>query len=513
MIRIPRCIAGFALTALLLAGPLAVSAQSSAAPADAFDPRITVVISGPDDIAAGRTLVLDGSLSRTEGENPSYTWYVEGRKQPISDTVEAVYTPDQPGTLVFRLVVEAHLPDGGILSSTTLHPVTVYSRKIVLIADGSIAPEKLAAQKESASSAGLYLSILHASGAVTALSGEDQLAQFIADHTMALAGADAIVLWTDGITGLQSLVRALHGDGNLQAELATQHIILVTEHSLKTLARIAWGPFSELKPEDIIVTRPEALTPLLATATIDDFLAQVSQRDIDILRIDASTVTMRPWNVLSWFVNSMLARGVPSQTVILLLVLPVIAMILAFLKQVVGITTLGLYTPAVIALSFLALGWPVGVLFLLLIIIAGYATRAMVRRLRLLYIPKVAIVLTVVSLTLLVLMGVVVLFTDFTFTRETIFILLIMSTLAESFLALKTEQGMMQAVSGVGETVLAALICVFIVQWNVFQSIILAYPELILLTVIVDVLLGKWTGLRLVEYFRFKEVFKHMQEE
>jgi hypothetical protein len=405
------------------------------------------------------------------------------------------------------------LPDGGIISSTTVHPVTVYGRKIVLIADGSVPAEKLAAQQAAASGAGLYLRILHASGAVSALSGEDQLAQFIAGHAISLAGADAIVLWTDGITGLQSLVRALQDDGDLQAEIATQHIILITENSLNTLARIAWGPFSELQPQDIVVTRPEAIAPLLTTPNINEFLAQVSQREIDMLRIDASTVQMRPWNVLSWFVNTMLARGVPSQTVILLLVLPVIAMILTFLKQVIGITTLGLYTPAVIALSFLALGWPVGVLFLLLIVIAGYATRAMVRRLRLLYIPKVAIVLTVVSLTLLMLMGIGVLFTDFMFTRETVFILLIMSTLAESFLALKTEQGMMQAVSGVGETVLAALICVFIVQWNVFQSIILAYPELILLTVIIDVLLGKWTGLRLVEYFRFKEVFKHMQEE
>jgi hypothetical protein len=222
---------------------------------------------------------------------------------------------------------------------------------------------------------------------------------------------------------------------------------------------------------------------------------------------------IRPWNMLSWFVNTMLARGVPSQTVILLLVLPVIAMILAFLKQVIGITTLGLYTPSVIALSFLALGWPLGLLFLLLIISTGYATRALVKKLRLLYIPKVAIVLTVVSLTLLILMGIGVFFFNFTFTRETIFILLIMSTLAESFLELKTEQGMMQALTGVGETILAALVCVFIVQWNVFQSIILAYPELILLTIVADVLLGKWTGLRLVEYFRFREVFKHMQEE
>jgi hypothetical protein len=182
----------------------------------------------------------------------------------------------------------------------------------------------------------------------------------------------------------------------------------------------------------------------------------------------------------------MLTKGVPSQTVILLLVLPVIAMILAFLKQIVGITTFGLYTPSIIALSFLALGWQIGVLFLCFIVATGYLTRMAMRRMRLLYIPKVAIILTVVSFTLLLLLGISAYF-DVTFSRETIFILLIMSTLAESFLNLKTEQGWTSAILGIGETIMAALLCVFIVQWTLFQSIILAYPELLLLTIVVDV--------------------------
>jgi hypothetical protein len=102
---------------------------------------------------------------------------------------------------------------------------------------------------------------------------------------------------------------------------------------------------------------------------------------------------------------------------------------------------------------------------------------------------------------------------DITFGRDTIFILLIMSTLAESFLTLKAEEGFIGATIGIGETILAALICVFIVSRPFLQSFLLAYPEVILLTIVVDAGLGKWTGLRIVEYFRFKEVLSHLQEE
>ena len=260
------------------------------------------------------------------------------------------------------------------------------------------------------------------------------------------------------------------------------------------------------------MTRTEAIAPLIESQSTEAFLSLLAQRDIEVQRVDSTTAGLRPWNVLTYIVNGMIAKGVPTSTVILLLVLPVIATILAFFKQVVGITTFGLYTPSIIALSFLALGWGLGVLFLFFIILTGYATRALMKRWRLLYIPKVAIILTVVSVTLLLLLGTSAFF-GVAVTRETVFILLVMSTLAESFLNLKTEEGWNAALLGISETIAVALLCVFIVQWGAFQSMLLAYPELILLTLVINAVLGRYSGLRLVEYFRFQEVFRHLQEE
>jgi len=294
--------------------------------------------------------------------------------------------------------------------------------------------------------------------------------------------------------------------------LQNQTIVLITDRGLQTLSRTARGPFSVLKPQQILITRKEAINPLLSATDIEAFLAELEKRDIDFLVVDKAAVAVRPWNLLSSLVTYMLTHGVSSQVVILLLTLPVIATILAFLKQVIGVTTFGLYTPSIIALSFLALGWEVGLIFLLFILLTGYATRSFMRRWRLQYIPKVAIILTVVSITLMILLGLASYF-GITFGRDTVFVLLIMSTLSESFLNVKAEEGWYSAMLGIGETILAALLCIFIVQWSLLQSLVLAYPELILLTIVINLFLGKWTGLRLVEYFRFREVFKHLQEE
>ena len=507
MQRFVVCI-GF--VALLLQGSVFAQDVSSAAAVPLTD-GLQAVIRGPEDIAVGRTIILDASASRIVGDKVQYRWYIGESLQPISRTLEAVYTPEKQGPLMFRLVIHS-IVNGEPQESEASHVVVVFERKIVLLADATVPEEKLMLHVQAARAAGVHLQVLQPQEGPTPLGTEEAMFRLITERSASFAGAETTVVWSDTIAGLQALMRASEADQALLAMLQNQTIVLITSRNLATLARTARGPFAVMKPKQIIVTRKEALNPLFEAKNADEFIAEAAQRDIEFTRIDAAAAAVRPWNLLSWLVNYMLTHGVSSQTVILLLVLPIIATILAFTKQVIGITTFGLFAPSIITLSFLVLGWWVGVLFLLFILATGYATRTFMRRWRLLYIPKVAIILTVVSLTLLMLIGLGAAF-DIALSRDTVFVLLIMSTLAESFLNLKAEEGWYTAVLEVGETIGVALLCVFFVQWASFQSLILAYPELILLTIVINIFLGQWTGLRLVEYFRFREVFRHLHQE
>ncbi len=469
------------------------------------------VIIGPDDSLVGRTIILDASDSRIAGENAEYVWHIEGQAQPISRKIDAIYTPEQEGTLKFRLLIRS-VVDGQNREESVTHTVTIYRRKILMMADQSIEHEKIEAQRVAAQEAGIYLKVIRPEADAQGRTNQGAIETLLQEHLEDLDTADVIILRTDGVEGLQSMMSVKENDTRDSFTLENQTIALVVDGSLNTVARILRGPFFTLQPERIVLVRPESVNLLTTTPSADAFLEQASAREMDLQILDDKTASIRPWNVLSLLVTYLLTHGVPSQTVILLLMLPVIATILAFLRQVIGINTFGLFTPSIVALSFLALGWWVGLLFLIFIVATGYATRAVMRRWPLLFIPKVAIILTVGSLTLLVLLAAGAA-AGVHLSRDAVFILLIMSTLSENFLTAKTEQGWNSAVFAIGQTIFAALLCVAVVSLPFFQSLILAYPELILLTILINVLLGRFTGLRLSEYFRFREVFKHVAEE
>ncbi len=470
---------------------------------------ITAVISGLEDAAVGETVLLDASASRLVRQNVSYRWYLD--EQLISRSGELLYTPDKPGVVTFRLVINSDI-DGEVRESRAEHALIAYRRKVLLLADDSVPLGEIDRLVAKAAAQGDHLRVLRAVIPSLPLGAEDALFNQLMRSPGALRGAESVIVWTRGVAGLQALARAARTQGEQTISLADRTLLLVTEQNARPLSRLARGLLSNLGAPQMFIMDSEAVDALLASSSRDAFLSAVKQQDIPLTVIDAAEAGFRPWEVAPFLVREMTERGVDSQTVILLLMLPIIATIFAFLKQIIGITSFGLYTPSIITLSFVALGWQVGVLFLVFIVLTGYLTRMLMRDWRLLYIPKVAITLTVVSITLLLLIAAGE-FLGVTLAPNAVFMLLIMSTLAENVLNVKLEEGWRTAILGISETILGALACVALIRWPAFQSLIFAYPELILLTILINVGLGRWTGLRVVEYFRFKEVFRHLQEE
>lgn len=487
-------------------------AQSVTLPQPAAEELLQAVITGPQDIQVGKIALFDAELSTGLTPDTQIRWYLNDSKQPISQAQQAAYTPLESGETVIRLEIKRPI-EGVLQSSQAIFPLTSFNRKIVLIADDSVPLYKITNHTQTALEAGIYLKTLQVqSDGITNTNIQQRLVGLLRDEQTALTNAESFIVWAEGITGIQALMQASETQTAILDSIAGKPIVLFADRGLQTIARTVRGPFSVLKPSQIIVTRKEAINPFFLQPDIQSFISTVSLNDIGIEVINKSTVRILPWNLVSSLVNFMLVRGVPSSTILLLLILPIIATILAFLKQVIGISTLGLYTPSVIALGFITLGWEVGLPFILFIIATGYFTRSFMRRWRMMFFPKVAITISVVSFTLLILMGIGAAF-NLTLTEDKVFVLLIMSTLSESFFNLKIEAGWRGAIINVGETIAAALLAAFVVQLSVVESMILAYPELLIVTIIINIFLGQWTGLRLLEYFRFKDVFTHIQEE
>jgi len=206
-----------------------------------------------------------------------------------------------------------------------------------------------------------------------------------------------------------------------------------------------------------------------------------------------------------------LNQGVPRDTIVYILMYPVILTIIATARQVIGIKAFGIYTPSIVAVALLATTLKYGLAIFLVVLAVASAMRYILSRFRILYMPRTAIMLSVVALSVLIVLTVGSVFKRTGLASVSIFPLLIMITIVEKFVTVQVEKGIKTATFLAAETMFLAVICYFIVKWALFQSLILAFPEIVILLVIFNIGLGKWAGLRLSEYYRFRDVIENIQ--
>ncbi len=215
---------------------------------------------------------------------------------------------------------------------------------------------------------------------------------------------------------------------------------------------------------------------------------------------------------MSFITQYMISQGVPQETLIYLLMLPIVATVIAFARQIIGIKGFGIYTPLIITFAFLATGLKYGIIFFFTILLVGTLMRLFVRRFRLLYLPRMAIALTAVVLAVLIIFYLGAYSQKTSLITVSIFVILIMITLVEKFLVAQIERGGKGAIFLTTETLILSIICYWVASWIWLQVFILNHPlATIFLTIIINIFLGKWTGLRLIEYFRFREVIKNIE--
>ncbi len=215
---------------------------------------------------------------------------------------------------------------------------------------------------------------------------------------------------------------------------------------------------------------------------------------------------------MSEIINLILAQGVEINTVYLILALPFIATLIAAFRQLIGIRSFGIYAPLVLTFVFWETELKYGLAIFIVILLTGTAMRYVLKNFRLLYLPRMAIVLTVISLAILALLAVGGYFQRTGLASTPILAILILITLIEKFISTQVEKGARMAAMLSIETLIISLAGYYFIIWDVFRNMVLDHPEYILLLFAINIFLGKWTGLRLREYFRFKDVIKHAEE-
>ena len=193
-----------------------------------------------------------------------------------------------------------------------------------------------------------------------------------------------------------------------------------------------------------------------------------------------------------------------QETYKILLMIPIGAVVILLLRQFIGLMTFGTFMPVLIALAFRETQVLWGLVLFTMIVSFGLLIRFYLDELRLLLVPRLTVILTVVILLMLFIS---VISQNLNLTAGlsvSLFPMIILTMTIERMCILWDERGAFEAFKcGLG-SLLAAVIAFSVMNMAALQYLLFTFPELFFVLIAVILIFGQYRGYRLSELIRFK---------
>lgn len=332
--------------------------------------------------------------------------------------------------------------------------------------------------------------------------------------------------YTDALTALRLQQASCNGKGRLFVALARLNNIparLVggivlnsgskrTSHQwVEVMIEGRWVPFDPTNghfaalPENYLrlYTGDHALFAHTANINFDyRFTIREQQTSSALFRFEERSNALPTLNAA----ELMALTGLDEKMTGVFLMFPIAALIIVFLRNVIGVQTFGTFMPMLVAAACVQTGLLTGLLVFGGVVGFALLGQAWLGRYKLLKVPRLAAIISLVTLLFIVLLFYFGRQTDLEFGVLALFPIVIIAFLAERINTMVAEanlRGML--ISGVG-TVTAITCCYVAFSSVTLQGLIALLPELLLFVLALQIAAGRWTGMRLLEYLRFRTI-------
>jgi hypothetical protein len=214
-------------------------------------------------------------------------------------------------------------------------------------------------------------------------------------------------------------------------------------------------------------------------------------------------------NFLRQAIHWAVAHGYSLEVLLLLLLLPLAITLVALARYLVGIQGLGVFMPVMIGVVFLSTGIIPGLLLFLVILLIEILVILLLRKIKIHFIAKMALVLLIVCLGFLPLLLLLTRFNSANLFNSALIPILILILIGENLAEVQLRKTPKKAIRATIETLILASLAFFTLNSMALKRMMLLYPEaMVILVAILDIWIGQFIGLRLLEYRRFRKLLK-----
>ena len=178
------------------------------------------------------------------------------------------------------------------------------------------------------------------------------------------------------------------------------------------------------------------------------------------------------------------------------------ALVICVYRNLIGLNSFGVFAPALVGLAFRDLRSLPGIFVFITILLIGWLMRRVLDSFHLLQVPRVSLMLTLIVIVL-ILSVVGANYHDFPATKYiSLFPMIILTGMVERFWTLENEDSVSSSFRTLLTTMLIAATISVVLSIHALVRHLFAYPETLGIIMAAQLLIGRYTGYRLLELIR-----------
>lgn len=210
-----------------------------------------------------------------------------------------------------------------------------------------------------------------------------------------------------------------------------------------------------------------------------------------------------------------MAHGVSYEVLQIVVFIPLIATLISLARYFVGFKAFGVYAPIILAIAYKYTGLRYGLIITTLVVLSSIITYSVLKRIRMHYITRISVNYTIMSV--MIVLGIAVVdavpalgFDNFTSVNPLGVISI--AALSDFFVKMHVKKGIEKTVRTLLENLIISILGWYIITSKEVVEYLLNNLWFIPVILLINILTGKYTGLRFKDLFRFKALADDTRE-
>jgi len=245
--------------------------------------------------------------------------------------------------------------------------------------------------------------------------------------------------------------------------------------------------------------------------SINALETELSNNSYDFLKIQPGN-EVNEIMFISKFINNLSNQGFSTSDIYIIILLPFLFTLISFFKHLIWVSPMGLIITVLFSVLFFKVWALASTVVMGALLLINLAIWKVISKQTLLYTPKISFIITINIILFIAILNILFKYEVIDVNlSDTIYVILFV-IVSERLINVIVSKEFKEYKNTILHTFIVAIVAYMIFSIGFVKVFILAYPEIIVFLAPINYVIGKFTGLRITEYLRFKEVINNIEE-